>query len=165
MVSGTVGWKRKRSRRESKGVKFYRGAASTIRTRMRKKLLDPVSWFRQKENKEEEVHMEKEKSDTRYDQARHRKRKADDEEKESVHKKMKKEAKTVMFCPYTLGGALAKNLREDEADMEKITGYKIKIVEEAGEKVRDILHSSNPWRGDDCGREGCWLCRTKSELV
>ena len=45
--------------------------------------------------------------------------------------------------------------------MEKATGYRLKVVEEGGEKVVDILHSSNPWRGEDCGRERCLLCATK----
>ena len=48
-----------------------------------------------------------------------------------------------------------------DTDVEKLTGYKIKIIEEAGEKVMDILHSSNPWRGKDCGGTNCWLCMTK----
>ena len=66
-----------------------------------------------------------------------------------------------MFCPYTPGGELARKLRKVDTDVEKLTGYKIKIIEEAGEKVMDILHSSNPWRGKDCGGTNCWLCMTK----
>ena len=45
--------------------------------------------------------------------------------------------------------------------MERVTGYRVKIVEEAGEKIMDILHTSNPWKGSECGREKCWLCATK----
>ena len=45
--------------------------------------------------------------------------------------------------------------------MERTTGYKVKVVEESGEKIKDILHTANPWKGEDCGREKCLLCRTK----
>ena len=46
--------------------------------------------------------------------------------------------------------------------MEKTSGYRIKIVEESGEKILDILHSSNLWKGEDCGRERSMLCATKA---
>ena len=78
-----------------------------------------------------------------------KKRKLEGEKMSRVEKKQKiDDPKAVMFCPYTLGGELAKRLREVESDMEKSSGYKIKIVEESGEKVFDILHSSNPWKGE-----------------
>ena len=41
-----------------------------------------------------------------------------------------------MFCLYTVGGGLAKKLREAEEGMEgmeQLTGFRIKIVEEVGE--------------------------------
>ena len=63
--------------------------------------------------------------------------------------------------PYTKGGRLAKDLREHELTMEKITGYRLKIVERAGEKLENILHKSNPWSGVDCNRDNCLLCTTK----
>ena len=65
-------------------------------------------------------------------------------------KSREEDPKTVLFCPYTKGSELAKMIRGAENDMEKTTGYKIKVVEESGEKIMDILHTSNPWRGEDC---------------
>ena len=47
--------------------------------------------------------------------------------------------------------------------MESLTGYKIKIVEKGGTKLVDILHKPNPWAGQDCGREGCLLCKSRKE--
>ena len=41
-----------------------------------------------------------------------------------------------------------KKLREAKGNMEKT---KMKIVEESGEKILDILHTSNPWKGEDLG--------------
>ena len=37
----------------------------------------------------------------------------------------------------------------------------MKVVEEAGDKLVDMLRATNPWRGENCGRDDCWLCQTK----
>ena len=71
--------------------------------------------------------------------------------------------KAVMFVPFTRHSELAKRLKENEERMEKMTGYRMKIVEKGGTKLVDILHKSNPWAGEDCGRKNCLLCTTKKE--
>ena len=43
-----------------------------------------------------------------------------------------------------------------------MTGYRLKIVERSGTKLKDLLTTSNPWRGEDCGRPSCLLCTTKN---
>ena len=92
-----------------------------------------------------------------------RKRKWEDGNSEEGSKKRKTNpVKAVMFCPYTWGGGLASKLREGEEQMEKLTGYRLKIVEQTGDKLLDLLQFSNPWRGKDCGRTDCWLCQTKA---
>ena len=78
---------------------------------------------------------------------------------------IKSKIKAVMFVPYARGSRLAKKLRENEATMEKITGYRFKIVERSGTKLEHVLHQSNPWAGEDCGREACLLCQTKKATV
>ena len=45
--------------------------------------------------------------------------------------------------------------------MDKITGYKLKVVERAGDSMEGLLHRSNPWSGADCARQKCLLCETK----
>ena len=70
--------------------------------------------------------------------------------------------KAVMFVPFTVGSSLAKELRESENMLSKSTGAKIKIVERCGSKISDILTSADPWKGEDCMRESCLLCMTKS---
>ena len=75
----------------------------------------------------------------------------------------KSKIKGVMFIPYTKHSELASRLRDNEQKMEQLTGYRIKIVERGGKKLVDILHKANPWAGQDCGREGCLLCKTKRE--
>ena len=39
----------------------------------------------------------------------------------------------------------------------------MKIVEKGGTKLVDMLHKSNPWAGQDCGRARCLLCATKQK--
>ena len=100
-------------RREEQGLSFYRGAASTLRTRIRKKLLDPVTWFKSKPGEEEEerkVEMKNTGKRRDHEMNGDRKRKRDPTE-----------AKAVMFCPYTPRGELAKKLREVENKLEPLS--------------------------------------------
>ena len=69
--------------------------------------------------------------------------------------------KSVMFVSYTAHSELASRLRESEEQLKQMTGYRIKIVEKVGNKLVDLLHKSDPWAGDNCGRERCLLCETK----
>ena len=68
-----------------------------------------------------------------------------------------------MFVPFTAGSKLVKNLREAEEKLGSMTGYRMKLVEKAGDKLEDLLTKSNPWQGIDCGRNGCLLCETKQK--
>ena len=46
---------------------------------------------------------------------------------------------SVLFVEQTPGGALAKRLQEAETEINKKTGYKIIIVENAGSQLKRIL--------------------------
>ena len=52
-------------------------------------------------------------------------------------------------------------LRQAEEKLEELTGYSLKVVERAGSKLVDLLTSSNPWKGKECAREHCLLCKTR----
>ena len=58
---------------------------------------------------------------------------------------------------------MAVELRGAEEKLAELTGYKLKVVERGGQKLSDLLTSSNPWRGIDCGRELCLLCESKEK--
>ena len=75
--------------------------------------------------------------------------------------KMEVDFKAVMFIPFTTVGKLAKSLREAEEKLGSLSGYRLKIVEKAGDKLEDLLTKSNPWQGLDYGHRGCLLCTTK----
>ena len=70
--------------------------------------------------------------------------------------------KAAMFVPYTPHSSLALELRDLEYGLEKIMGYRLKIVERSGDKLLNLLTSSNPWRGKICDRPNCMLCETKT---
>ena len=160
VVSGIKGWVRRHERRKVEGAGFYRSAGSTLKTRIKKKLLSKANWY--KTNQSEQVEADKEESQSNGD-GRGRKRKNPGKGDEEPASKVAKVSavKAVMFCPYTEGGVLAKKLREAEEELESLTGYRMKIVERGGDKLLDLLQVANPWRGEDCGREGCWPCETK----
>ena len=37
------------------------------------------------------------------------------------------------------------------------------MVEKLGTKLIDMVNKTNPWRGEDCERDGCFHCKTKAE--
>ena len=43
------------------------------------------------------------------------------------------------------------------------TEFKIKVVEKAGMKIKDILHRKDPFKKDDCGREDCFVCSSNGK--
>ena len=153
IISGYRGWQRRLKRRVEECGLEYRNAASSLPTRARKKLTGKEDWYRKKncmEKIEEQKNLYKKRL----------------KKKQLVKPKKDRQSNNiaVMFVPYTIGGELAKRLREAEAQLEGQTGYRIKIVERTGTKVEDLLHRSNPWQGQDCGRKECLLCKTKVKL-
>ena len=73
------------------------------------------------------------------------------------------EVRAVIFVPYTPGSKLAKELRQNEELMEKLTGVRIKIQERTGIQLEKLLTKSNHWAGEDCLRAECLMCETRLE--
>ena len=65
---------------------------------------------------------------------------------------------TVIFCPYTPNGELAKRWREIEARGAETRGWRFKVVEQAGRQVRSLL-CRNPWAGQ-CEDPKCFIHTT-----
>ena len=53
-ISGVKGWKRKIDRRKQEGSDFYRTAKKTLKTRIKKKLTEKETWFKEKIHDDEE---------------------------------------------------------------------------------------------------------------
>jgi hypothetical protein len=162
-VSGLKGWKNKIKRRAKEGKGFYRTAKSTLKTRVKKKLLEKETWYKQPKRKHQEDDSDLEEEEERKQQGKGKKRKKITQE-ETQHEnetEQRNKVKAAMFVPFTVGSGLAKQLRETEYKMEEMTGHRLKIEERAGIRLEDMLTSSNPWKGKDCERPGCLLYKTK----
>ena len=72
-----------------------------------------------------------------------------------------KSIKSVMFVLFTKNSELARRFRANEENLFNLTRTRVKIVERAGVKLQDLLRTSNPWKGADCGRQNCLICLTK----
>ena len=58
---------------------------------------------------------------------------------------------TVKFIPSTRGGLLTRMMREREAEMSRITRFKVKMHESGGIQLA-ILFSTDLAKGQPCGR-------------
>ena len=140
---GLKGYTTKIENAAREGRDLHRGAASTLASRQRKKLLEKTTWYKtsKKENGRQETNK--------------RNRKEGEKAKERGEKI---EIRSVLFVPRTRRGELAARLRKEEEEISRLTGYKVKIVERSGMKVQGILHNSNPWADELCEREDCPIC-------
>jgi hypothetical protein len=165
IVSGIRGFRNKVERRKREGQPFYRHAKKTLASRVKKKLLGKTSWYKDNNNKDDTgmASTTGPRSSGRRGGGGWQKHVLDKvEEDRKKNQKQRCQTKSVIFVPQTKNSELAKRLREHENEMEKHTGYRIKIVERSGRGLNRILTKSNPWGGEDCGREGCLLCQTKA---
>jgi hypothetical protein len=151
ITCGLRGHKNKIERRKQDGEAFYRAASDTLEARTRKKLTEKNNWFRKKKKKE----IGKLRRDKRREGENHSQRDKNEKEQNGGG------AKAVIFVPYTIGSLLAKEMREKENELEKLTGYRLKIVEKVGDPLERMIVKNNPWSGQDCDRDGCLLCTTK----
>ena len=47
--------------------------------------------------------------------------------------------------------------------VKHIVGFNAKVVERAGQKLRNTLSNSNPWKGSSCGRGDCFTCEQEDD--
>ena len=67
-----------------------------------------------------------------------------------------------MFVPHTPGDVLAQRLQAAEDKfVENKPGGKVKMVPRGGIALRDLLCNKNPWSSEGCGRDNCFVCRSK----
>ena len=101
VVSGVKNWLRRRKRREEKGEDFYRSGTSTLQSRIRKKLLDPVRWYKPRPDDGEEDGSGKERKEEGIRKGGKKRKGMDERTGEN------NDVKLVMFCPYTRNSELA----------------------------------------------------------
>ena len=62
----------------------------------------------------------------------------------------------MIFVPCTPEGKLMRAYQEQI----KKSGFKIKVVEQSGTKLKDLLHRRDPFKKQNCGHEDCLVCGT-----
>ena len=108
----------------------------------RKKLMERETWYKGEKGKDE---TDKEKAASQeepvQEQKRSQKRKRSQENRENDEPETKKKTpvnpvKAAMFVASTPGSELAQHLRENEYQLERMTGSRLKIVEKSGNKLK-----------------------------
>ena len=106
VMSGVKSWIRRHQRRKKEGQDFYRSSASTLKGRMKKKLTDKVTWYKPREGDEEED--EGKKGETRLGKLAPGRGKKRKDKETSPEDGGGRNVKSVIFCPSTVKGGLAK---------------------------------------------------------
>ena len=130
--------------------RLHRTSDESYTTRARKKLTQKTEWYRQRKDKVEE------------DRGKQRSRTIGMRQKDTKGRELR--TRTVIFVEQTRDGALAKALREVATRLEGMLGFRVKVVERTGSKLRNSLPNTNPWAGQmKCGRTDCVPCEQESE--
>ena len=152
ILSGLKGYEGKVQRRKLEMAPLYRTSEDSGKSRARKKLLGKSTWFKGNANGG--------KGNTNLRGGKNMKRgnnlKADTGPLKT---------RTVLFVEHTPDGTLAKRLREQLERMEQTIGFKIKVVEHAGTKLKDMFSLTNLWGGSQCERKDCTTCTQEGEEI
>ena len=165
VISGLKGVKRKMERRKEAG-KLYRSGADSLQERIEKKLLESTTWYKDREKENGEMEESPGENLNTWRKYRERKRKKGvkrlNERKRTIDKD-KETYQGVIFIDYTKHSELARRIRLKLKSLEEVGQIKMKIVEKTGDKIVDLLHQSNPWSSEICGRTDCLVCNTPGE--
>ena len=133
LLSGIKGYE-KMVRLDKKGVrKTHRTAKESNKTRASKKLTEKSEWFRKQKNDNQDLDNEEK------DESCLNKYLRDGKNQEDGNQNMTIPTRTVLFVENTRGGELAKRLRSVEKRTQNMTGFKTKIVEGVGSKLKNLL--------------------------
>ena len=72
------------------------------------------------------------------------------------------EYKSVLFVPVTKGGALARELKKREEEVNKYCNERIKIIEDGGIKLKDFLVKKDPFPNAKCQKKKCMICSSET---
>ena len=159
ILGGIKGYEKMVKKSKEGGRSLHRSSGESSTARARKKLTEKSEWFRKSDQTDQEsTEEEVDKSLDKWLKAG--KGKKDGKAQEKLPEI---ETRSVLFVEQSKGGELARRLREVEKKANRIVGYRTKIVEGVGNKLKDLLPNSNPWRGTHCGREKCIPCNQPTE--
>ena len=58
-----------------------------------------------------------------------------------------------------------KKLQQAELELGMKTGFRVRVVENAGTALKRLFSSTNPWGSSECGRPDCVVCSQGDEQV
>ena len=153
-------------RRKEKG-KLYRSGIESLPERIKKKLLESTTWYKDLEKEVGELDDSPRMNNNTWKKYRERaklvKFKRKKREEPTLTEDVKRKYQSVIFIDYTAHSELANRIRTRLRKLEEVGQVKIKIVEKAGDKIVDLLHKSNPWSSEHCGRSDCLVCNTPGD--
>ena len=150
LLSGIRGYEAKVKRREDKMAPLYRTAEESGVTRTKKKLLCKSTWFKGGGGGGGKRTWSTPTGTTT---------KPGGKRPEDVMEGTGPlETRSVIFVEHTPDGLLAKRLREQVSRMEHVMGFKLKVVERTGTKLKDMFSPTNVWGGSKCERDDCTTC-------
>ena len=169
VIASLKGVLKEEERRKESNLKRYRTGAESLEDRIKKKMTQNTQWYKkQREDGEEEIETRKEGEEKvrSWKEWRRGRRRTTNQELNFSKKVVKDDPlEGIMFVPHTERSTLAKRIREKLEMLSKISSLSVRVVERSGEKVEDILHKSNPWDGEPCGREGCIFCESEDKKM
>ena len=149
ILSGIRGFEAKVKRREQGGIPLYRTAAESGKSRNRKKIIGKSTWFKKPGGGVTKTIAG----------GNTKKRKRNIESEGGI------KTRTVIFVEHTTGGELAKRMRETLSRIEKMMGFRIKVVERSGTQIKDLFSLTNVWGGIPCDRKECITCTQGIEEI
>ena len=161
IVSSLKGIIKEEMKRKEEKSKRYRTGIESLQTRIKKKLTENTNWYKRQREKGEEDTVGKIEGEERVRSWKEwRRRKPTSRQKPRISKEVEKDDKLqgILFVPHSEKSELSKRIRSKLEMLEQLSGLSIRVVERTGEKLEDILHKSNPWEGEHCGRKGCNFC-------
>ena len=155
LTAGLKGYESRRTRAEEGGIPLHRGKHQTQQGRAVRKLLEKANWYKiRKTNQEQEVSYPAGEGDPTM-------RRRPGKTQARADPDPAQQPSTVMFVPRTAGGTLLTMLKKVEEDLAKVTKKRIRLLEETGMKIRDMLCTSDPWEGTPCLRPKCTTCQVE----
>ena len=154
--------KKVKGSKEPGGRKLHESSESTASRRCRKKIMSKTSWFKQRD-RSSSIGSEGEDQEVRtrgngVPQSGGRRVKTKTITTDAGNRNKVDKITTVLFVENTRYGELAKRLRQEEEKLSIITGFRVKVVEKCGTKVKSLVSNANPWSSLPCGRKDCVPC-------
>jgi hypothetical protein len=137
ILGGIKGYENMVKKSKEGGRSLHRSSGESSTARARKKLTEKSEWFRKSDQTDQE--STEEEVDKPLDKwLKAGKGKKDGKAQEELPEI---ETRSVLFVEQSKGGELARRLREVEKKANRIVGYRTKIVEGVGNKLKDLQGS------------------------